>query len=316
MKIYSSAQKRAFTLIELLVVVAIIGIFAAITMPAVQYAREAARKTACMNNLRQFGIAFSSYTATTGGLPPSYSTDPQRGWALELLPHLDAETFLNDWKWEDDYFSAQNRRLCMKYMAIFHCPSVPDGRRLVEVERDVEGVSLGFSMKGSPSDYYAHIGGVQMYGNATFKNPLEEGEITPLSSLEDGATHTILLNEQGGRPQYWSERKKVAGQTIADDYRCLWAGAPVTVLPNLVGKKRVINENNASFYSFHPNTSNAVFADGGVRSISERAIPYIVLALNTRNGGENVRREDLDLAKFDESFVDATTGLYPDGSSP
>lgn len=310
-------QRRAgFTLVELLVVIAIIGMLIGMLIPAVNMAREAGRKAQCLNNQKQLTLAFLNYaTAHNGVLPASYSLKPvQRGWTIDLLPYLDAGTFMNDWNEEVDYFDGNNKNLLMRYFGIFHCPSTPDARRMATAQQDLKGNSL--SVKGSVSDYYVHSGGVNVreYGvDATYRNPLGIDERLS-SEPEDGSSQTILVNEQCGRPTLRKKGEKAGAATVAKPYLSLWAAAPVTQIPaDLRLRSQVVNVTNEAFFSFHSAGTYAGFLDGSARLVSENALPYVVLALNTRDGGENIRAEDLDISKFDDSYV--KNGLYPDGKS-
>jgi len=311
-------NRAAFTLVELLVVIAIIGMLVGLLLPAVQMARESARRMQCQNNQKQLALAFMEYgTANNGVLPASYTTKPvQYGWTIDLLPHLDAETFANDWDENYSYFEGNNRNLLLRYMGVFHCPSTPDARRTVTATSDLTG-TRSINVEGSVSDYYVHSGEIKVkeYGKyATYNPPLNVNKkmTTP---PEDGASHTIITNELSGRPNLWEEGKKQGSSQVSEPFRSLWAGAPVTRIPvSLCDKpKRIVNLNNNSFYSFHSSGTYAGFMDGSARLVSRNALPYIVLALNTRDGGENVHAEDLEITQFDDSYV--KDGLYPDGTA-
>ncbi len=310
------SRNAGFTLIELLTVIVIMGMLIGILLPAVQGAREAGRRVKCLNNQKQLALAFMNYsTANNGILPPSYTTLPiQRGWTIDLLPHMDGETFLNDWDEGSEYFAGNNQYLLKRFNPSFHCPSTPNARRMVTVKRDLVGDAI--NVEGSVSDYYVHSGKIYVreYGkNAEYNPPLAVGKRIS-AEAEDGVSHTILLNEQCGRPARYLKGKRDGSAEVSQSWMRLWAGAPVTELPeSLRNQDRVVNYSNEAFYSFHTPGTYAGFMDGSARLLSKSALPYIVLALNTRDGGENVSTSDLELVKFDESYI--KNGVYPDGTS-
>lgn len=90
-----SPSRAGFTLIELLVVIAIIAILIALLLPAVQQAREAARRTQCRNNLKQLGLAFHNFHDQFNGLPPAANTGLGEAWSIFLLPMLDQSALYN-----------------------------------------------------------------------------------------------------------------------------------------------------------------------------------------------------------------------------
>ena len=142
-------MRRAFTLVELLVVIAIIGILVALLLPAVQAARESARKTQCKNNLKQMGLAFLGHESAQGFLPSSgwgyswvgdpdggYGSTQPGGWAYSILPYMeygdlhDAGTRLRELAPLFDIFAAENAdrsafrlTLVTTVVPLFNCPS-------------------------------------------------------------------------------------------------------------------------------------------------------------------------------------------------
>src|SRR5574338_477374 len=103
----ATSARRAFTLIELLVVIAIIGVLIALLLPAVQAAREAARRASCLNNLKQIGLAMHNYQDAVGAFPPGYLSltvndqpngaelGPGWSWGAFILPQMEQAAVYN-----------------------------------------------------------------------------------------------------------------------------------------------------------------------------------------------------------------------------
>jgi len=136
MKTKTECRCRGFTLVELLVVIAIIGILVALLLPAVQAARESARRLHCTNNLRQFGIALQNYHDVNERFPPgsvginpetltftpAYSQDHKRTpFCVYVLPYLEEGSRFALYDFEKHFY--QNQKLIGGYFAVWHCPS-------------------------------------------------------------------------------------------------------------------------------------------------------------------------------------------------
>jgi prepilin-type N-terminal cleavage/methylation domain-containing protein len=122
-----------FTLVELLVVIAIIGILVALLLPAVQAAREAARRTQCKNNLKQIGIAVHNYHDTRKELPPMRVWDGDRTWLALILPYLEEETVASLWDPQLGCFYDQPLELRTAVIRSFFCPSQHHDTRVIEL---------------------------------------------------------------------------------------------------------------------------------------------------------------------------------------
>jgi prepilin-type N-terminal cleavage/methylation domain-containing protein/prepilin-type processing-associated H-X9-DG protein len=116
-------SQRGFTLIEALVVIAVIGLLIAITLPAVQVARESARRASCSNNLRQFGIALHSYHAAVGSIPPMSNGGKAFSVHSMLLGHLEQVNLYNAINFSLGTDSAANKTASNTNLSLFLCPS-------------------------------------------------------------------------------------------------------------------------------------------------------------------------------------------------
>ena len=151
----TTRSRRAFTLIELLVVISIIGILVGLLLPAVQYARETARRVQCANNLHQIGIAIHSYHDLHRVLPPTYLGDPFTSggvggvsypddngngpsgfaWGALLLPQLDNQPLHEQFKFHLPCWGPENAPLARTKLPVFLCPSATGGSDGFVVER-------------------------------------------------------------------------------------------------------------------------------------------------------------------------------------
>ncbi|OYW17441.1 MAG: hypothetical protein B7Z55_12525, partial [Planctomycetales bacterium 12-60-4] len=169
MPAHTSLPRRGFTLIELLVVIAIIAILIALLLPAVQQAREAARRTECKNILKQWGLALHNYHDTHNTMPPGaigFGTSPTNesnnmGFHVRVLPYIDQTPLYNRFNFEEFYNSDQNYPLKREKTALHWCPSARQADRSAPSENP-----------GAPYDRPAQIPfTIHYYGVAGAKGP-------------------------------------------------------------------------------------------------------------------------------------------------
>lgn len=309
---------RGFTLVELLVVIAIIGTLIGLLLPAVQAAREAGRRTACGNNLRQLALASIQHESQhkffpSGGWGWIWTGDPDRGfgksqpgsWAYSLLPNLEyAEIFNKGADGQADVVTDQQRTGVASVagvpVATFICPSRRAARAYPLLVTDPALFANAVpSTRGSRSDYAANAGANQIpwfsgpadmqsalagaFGDMSGCNGLahQRSEVRPVM-ITDGLSKTYLMGEKYLDPRHYD-----TGQSIRDDQSMLagddldmHAWTHVRPLRDTQGFNGIME-----FGSAHPSGLWMAFVDGSVRTVSFDVDGTVHSRAGSRNDG-------------------------------
>jgi prepilin-type N-terminal cleavage/methylation domain-containing protein len=136
-----SRPLRGFTLVELLVVIAIIGVLVALLLPAIQAAREAARRAQCQNNLKQIGLGVMNFDSAKGRFPPGSTTNgttitaPNSStWTVDILPYAEQQQLFSLWNRAVDFNQPANKRLRETFLPMYLCPGEVEASELYPPE--------------------------------------------------------------------------------------------------------------------------------------------------------------------------------------
>lgn len=276
--------RQAFTLVELLVVIAIIGILVAILLPAVQSAREAARRIHCTNNMTQLILAVQNYEGAYRVYPSGTSADQgpilnvaegqHHNWLIRVLPYLEEQNTYNHIDFQTGVYHQDNAPVAAIQLSISRCPSDPGS---------VQGVNLS-SYAGLHHDVEAPID-ADNHG-VFFLN----SKVT-YEDVSDGSSQTIFLGEKvsasgdlgwmsGTRATLRNTGTPLNG-TVDRRTRFLPGDADSEDPPDKVG----------GYGSFHPVGGNFAFGDGHIRFLSESIDEATYQQLGHRADGQLLSRE-------------------------
>jgi prepilin-type N-terminal cleavage/methylation domain-containing protein/prepilin-type processing-associated H-X9-DG protein len=316
-----AARRRGFTLVELLVVIAIIGILVALLLPAIQAAREAARRSECTNNLKQMGIAVQMHHDTRKVLPKGRSTLTPMGvsWAFELLPYMEQQAMHDAYVDTLPVFHVDNSFAMRVPVGVYFCPSRRSPAADRDFDNDDDAQTQEFKGVAAGGDYAANAGLDIEYGrqNEQGEPPNVEGGAmysfsqVRLGQITDGTSSSLAIGERYIPPLEELEDVDPDRQHYHQGDTALFSSDhPNTILAGtecgLAGGLTDPNDNSCTislpsddgnpdekFGSDHPGTVQFVFLDGHVQGIN-RDIDLVTLQrLSTVADGEVISSEAL-----------------------
>ncbi len=272
------ARRAGFTLIELLVSIAILGVLAALLMPAVQSARASARRLQCKNQLRQIGLALHLYNDSHACFPPgSYVMGPASpiqtgwGWGAMILPYVDSGDLYALLDFGHPNATGNNLALIAETDSFWRCPS----------DYDLELIE-GFPANDPP--YFLASG--NYCGSTGMLGPMS---CVRIAQITDGTSKTFLAGERIVQP----------GSTGSLPFTSAWCGTVAftaeydscsvpDLMPNPFHYLNLSDTDPNCFGSRHLGGANFVFADGSLQFISNSISPAIYSAMGTINSGDVV----------------------------
>ncbi len=303
------ASRPGFTLVELLVVIAVIAVLMGLLLPAVQSVREAARRLACSNNMKQLGLALHGYHDAFRMLPvnmgpqltPLERNSPTlngTGWIAKVLPQVEQQALYDRMRpcFDGDFIAGSGLRapgcrdVVQTQLSVLQCPSEGSVRRLSDTQYQWEGIEvaltsykgvMGDTQLGGQSsrhvgrlpDCHAVVGCPGLFFRNTFRDPQR------FRNVLDGLSNTFLLGEDV--PEHNDHSAAYYSNT---DYSS--CHAPLNYFPRPPQPK--VWYDVMGFRSRHPGGAHFVMVDGAVRFVSETIEHDLYRSLSTKAGGEVV----------------------------
>lgn len=302
---------RGFTLIELLVVIAIIGLLIALLLPAIQASRESARRTQCLSNLKQIGLALHSYADQHLRLPPAstcavdvgvwnYQADPTvhlHSWAGLILPFVEEASLGGMVNFRVSALAPANRPAAATIVSIFRCPSF-DGYDYSRAPKYLK-LSSHFAIRNYVALGATDVG--KLWGPDDHGRRRPDGSIycqseTRLKDISDGLSNTVLIAETREQDvAVWIDGTAAAavGRRFVIDRVPSYGGGETSLnFAPYFAWGDTVDSIDCQYgpSSMHPGVVGHLLADGSARFVVDTIDPSLYDALITRAGGEVIEK--------------------------
>jgi prepilin-type N-terminal cleavage/methylation domain-containing protein/prepilin-type processing-associated H-X9-DG protein len=303
---YVRNSRRGFTLVELLVVIAIIGILVALLLPAIQAARESARRNSCTNNLKQQATTLQTRHDAQRAFPPGRTTTTQESvaWSFQLLPYMEEQEIYKSHDKQKRVDDPVNATAMRHPVATYYCPS----RRSPAADRDFDNNDQPPLVKdvAAGGDYVANPGKKLLYG-------MEEGSRAPIRGVDrseagpmftysrisakhvtDGLSKTTAIGEKHLPPETVSPSPETVDYHTGDT--AFFAGDNPTTIFRASSHGIAANAEDPDrekYGSVHPGVCQFAFLDGHVQGLSTDIEQRVLELLSTVGDGEVVDTANL-----------------------
>ncbi|MBL8889526.1 MAG: DUF1559 domain-containing protein [Planctomycetaceae bacterium] len=286
-------RRRGLSLVELLVVIAIIAILLSLLLPAIQAARESARRVDCGNRLRQMSLGFIQYHTARQQFPPAIDTERRLMWSGYLLPYLEQGNLYSkidrNLKWNE----GANAQVCSTFLSVFRCPSssAPDTMTAQGIE---DRVPCDYLVCASGTDTRESGPGI-LAGGAHSDGVFFSDSRVRVAEIRDGTSNTLAVGDSffqfeeldldhTGYPQFLDRWCVGTLEGVGNEVSEAMGSTGVAI--NAHRLDVFIDERELAFGSQHPGGAQAAQVDGSIRFFDEQTDRAVWSALGTRAGGE------------------------------